>query len=173
MKRSTIAIVLGCALALSAWADSKEERARELISLMQMEAQFEQMQVQMQNMFANLSPSAELSDGERAIRENFQSRMWAITQEEMGWPQLEAHMVELYTTYFSEQELVDMIEFHRTPTGQRMIETMPMITEETMLFSQEAMVRLMPRMQALGEELSAELAEHHQRRAREAEDSTQ
>ncbi len=165
MMKNTLAIVLGCALALSAWADGKEERARELISLMQMETQFEQMQAQIQNMFSNLAPMTDLSDGERAIRENFQSRMWAITQEEMGWRQLEAHMIELYTAYFSEQELIDMIEFHRTPTGQRMIETMPMITEESMLFSQEAMVRLMPRMQALGEELQAELAEYRRQSA--------
>ncbi len=169
MMRSTLAIVLGCVLALSAWADSKEERARELISLMQMESQFGQMQAQMQNIFANLAPMPDMSDGQRAIMENFQSRMLALTREEMGWPQLEAHMIELYTTYFSEQELIDMIEFHRTPTGQRMIETMPMITEESMLFSQEATLRLMPRMQALAEEMQAELAEYRRESAKTEE----
>jgi hypothetical protein len=115
----------------------------------------------MQAMISDLAPTQDWSDQKRAIMDRYRDQMLALTLEELGWDRLEPMMVDLYAAYFTEQEIMDMIAFHRSPTGQRMIETMPMIMEESMLFGQEAMMRMMPRMQALSEEMNAELAQYH------------
>ncbi|MEE4638512.1 MAG: DUF2059 domain-containing protein [Wenzhouxiangella sp.] len=165
MLKVIVAAAFGVVVALPAMAGSKEERARELISLLEINAQFDQIQDQIHLTFSGLFEPKGVSEAERAIRDRFHERMLALTLEELGPQKVEAQMIELYLAYFSEQELVDMIEFHRTPTGQRMIETMPMIMEESIMFSQEGMMRLAPRIQALSDEMEAELAVYHSEKA--------
>lgn len=158
-----LAIILGCTLVPSAWADDKKDLVRELLTLMEMESQFEQWQVHMQGVFDSMATGVQMTEEERVISDSFHARAMALTQEELGWSTLEPVIVELYATYFTEQEIIDMIEFQRSPTGQRMIEATPMIMEEATLFTQEAMLRLMPRLEALAEEWRAEMAEYRQR----------
>jgi len=171
MMKVMVTLLLGLMLAAPVAADSKHERVKELMALMQTGVQFEQTHVQMQSMFMDLVPTEDWSDTKRDIMNRYRERTLAVTQEELGWARMESMMIDLYATYFTEQEIIDMIEFHRSPTGQRMIEVMPMITEESMLFGQEAMLRLMPRMQALSEELTAELEQYRQASAAESEDA--
>ncbi|MGY6553441.1 MAG: DUF2059 domain-containing protein [Wenzhouxiangella sp.] len=147
-------------LAAPAAADSKHERIIELMELMQLESQFEQIQVQMRAMIDNMAPDQEVPAGEQEIIDRYNRKMLDLSQETLGWRPLQAMMIDLYAAYFTEQEIIDMIEFYRTPTGQRTIELMPMIMEESMLFTHEAMATLMPRMQALSEAMNAELAEY-------------
>jgi hypothetical protein len=168
MLKVIVAAAFGVVVVLPAMADSTEERARELIALLEISKQFDQMQDQMQATFSGLFEPEGLSEGERAIRERFDERMLVVTQEELGSEKIEAQMVELYSVYFSEQELIDIIDFHRTPTGQRMIETTPMIMEESMMFFQEGVMRLTPRIQELTNEMQAELATYHRQKAEQA-----
>lgn len=168
MLKTMTTLMLWLLLAVPAMADSKHEHIQELISLMNMEQQMTQMQA----LVGDLSHFEGMSDGERAIHERFQARMQALQLEEFGWHRLEPVLVELYDTYFTEQEIIDMIEFYRSPTGRRMIEISPMITEETMLFVQEASLRIGPRMQDLFKEQQAELAEYR-RQARERAETKQ
>lgn len=147
-------------LASPAAADSKHERIAELMELMQLQSQFEQIQAQMRAMIDNMAPTSEVPAGEQEIIARYNQKMLDLSQETLGWRPLQAMMIDLYAAYFTEQEIIDMIEFYRTPTGQRTIELMPMIMEESMLFTQEAVAKMIPKMQALSKEMASVLAEH-------------
>ncbi len=160
MHKAMTTLILGLLLAAPGWADNKHERIDELIRLTQVEAQFKQMEAQMQAAFIRLVPDQDWSEGKRDIVRGYNDRMSALSREALGWPRMEAMLIELYDHYFTESEIADLIDFYRTSTGQRMTDVMPMIMEESVLFSQEAMARLVPEMHALSEALKAELAEY-------------
>ena len=57
---------------------------------------------------------------------------------------METIVIPIYSKHFTESELRDMISFYRTPTGQKMIRTMPDVVVESMGIMSE---QLMPKLQ--------------------------
>ena len=57
---------------------------------------------------------------------------------------MEAIVIPIYSKHFTESELRDMISFYRTPTGQKMIRTMPDVVVESLGIMSE---QLMPKLQ--------------------------
>ena len=169
MSRIVIALLFGMSLTTSVLADEKRELARELTDLMEVDSQFEQVMDQMGQMFSVQDFGPKMSPGEVAIVERHQLKMFKAMQEAFGGEELRDYMIDLYASYFNEQELKDMIEFHQTPTGQRMIEIMPMIMEDSALHTQEKMMELMPTLQAMSTELQAELFQYRQKQSETAE----
>jgi hypothetical protein len=45
---------------------------------------------------------------------------------------INVHMVKIYDKYFSDEEIKDLIKFYKSPTGQKMINTMPDIQKDIM-----------------------------------------
>ncbi len=45
---------------------------------------------------------------------------------------INVHMVSIYDRYFSDEEIKDLIKFYKSPTGQKMINTMPDIQKDIM-----------------------------------------
>ena len=84
--------------------------------------------------------------------------MIQIMREEMNWSRMEPYMLEAYMNVFDEHEIRDIIVFYRTPTGQKLLDRMPQLMEESMRVTQRMMQDFAPRLQALQEELRIELA---------------
>lgn len=169
MSKVVIALLFGMSLTTSVLADDKRELARELTDLMQVDAQFDQAMAQMGQMFSVQDFAPDMSPGEVAIAERHQKKMLAVTQEVFGGSELRDYMIDLYASYFNAQELKDMIAFHQTPTGQRMIEIMPMIMEDSALYTQEKMMELMPTLQAMSMDLQAEITQYRQQQSQTVE----
>jgi len=169
MLRIVIALLFGMSLTTSVLADEKRELARELTDLMEVDAQFDHVMDQMGQMFSVQDFGPEMSPGETAIAERHQRKMFSAMQEAFGGEELRDYMIDLYASYFNEKELKDMIEFHQTPTGQRMIEIMPMIMEDSALHTQEKMMELMPTLQAMSMDLQAEITQYRQKQSETVE----
>jgi hypothetical protein len=165
MSRIVIALLFGMSLTTSVLADEKRELARELTDLMEVDAQFDHVMDQMGQMFSVQDFGPEMSPSETAIIERHQVKMFTAMQEAFGGDELRDYMIDLYASYFNEKELKDMIEFHQTPTGQRMIEIMPMIMEDSALHTQEKMMEFMPTLQAMSKELEAEITQYRQQQS--------
>jgi hypothetical protein len=45
---------------------------------------------------------------------------------------INVHMVSIYDRYFSDEEIKNLIKFYKSPTGQKMINTMPDIQKDIM-----------------------------------------
>jgi hypothetical protein len=45
---------------------------------------------------------------------------------------INVYMVNIYDKYFSDEEIKDLIKFYKSPTGQKMINTMPDIQKDIM-----------------------------------------
>ena len=60
------------------------------------------------------------------------SEFWkkAISEENVN--DLFNRMIPLYSKYYNEKEINDLIVFYKTPTGKKMVETMPQVMNESM-----------------------------------------
>lgn len=66
---------------------------------------------------------------------------------------IEATIYPLYDKYFTEDELKDLLAFYKTPTGQKLNDTMPQFAAESIRLSQEY---LMPKLNGIFEEIMKE-----------------
>lgn len=66
---------------------------------------------------------------------------------------IEESIYPLYDKFFTEQELHDLVAFYRTPTGQKVVDTMPQLFAESIRVARE---KLLPQITPLLQELIEE-----------------
>ena len=60
------------------------------------------------------------------------SQYWDNSLKHVDYNELVQKLVPVYSKHFTEQEIVDLLNFYNTSTGKKMIEKMPVILEESM-----------------------------------------
>lgn len=65
----------------------------------------------------------------------------------MSWKSLEADFVRIYVETFTAQELRDLADFYRTPTGKKALETMPKLMEKGAKIGQQRVQEHIPELQ--------------------------
>ena len=60
------------------------------------------------------------------------SQYWDNAFKHVDYNELVQKLVPVYSKHFTEQEIVDLLNFYNTSTGKKMIEKMPAILEESM-----------------------------------------
>jgi hypothetical protein len=60
------------------------------------------------------------------------SDFWDDFVNEVDPREIEELLVPIYLKYYTEKELDDMIAFYKSPTGKKMIESMPGVMQESM-----------------------------------------
>lgn len=152
-------LLLATALPLFATEPNPSVRQRELVirlldvtranqaSLAMMDAmmgQFEKQSVE--------AAEAQGADAVAEAKETFEAFRTKMKKLDIETLMQNAY-VQIYSKYFSEQELEDLIAFYTTPLGQKSIETMPDLMREGM----DAAVReLTPKMEQITAEVMAE-----------------
>ena len=75
-------------------------------------------------------------------------------EQNIGWESIRAGLEDMYMRAFSEQELREMNAFYITPTGQKVIERLPMLVQERNAVSLQRLQRnigdLQQRVEAAG-----------------------
>jgi hypothetical protein len=76
------------------------------------------------------------------------SEFWkkAISEENVN--DLFNKMIPLYSKYYTEKEINDLIVFYKTPTGKKMVETMPLVMNESMKIGQKWGMEIGSKIQA-------------------------
>jgi hypothetical protein len=67
-------------------------------------------------------------------------------RENLDFSSLVDALVPVYAKYYTHDEVMQLIEFYRTPLGRKTIDVMPAITEESMAISMEWALRLSQQM---------------------------
>jgi len=68
----------------------------------------------------------------------------------MSWDLIKEDMAKLYAKYYTQQELRDLKKFYVTPTGQKVLTTVPKIAAESIKLSQ---LKMMPHMKELQKDI--------------------
>ena len=60
------------------------------------------------------------------------SEYWDNSLKHVDYNELVQKLVPVYSKHFTEQEIVDLLNFYNTSTGKKMIDKMPVILQESM-----------------------------------------
>ena len=84
-----------------------------------------------------------------------QEEVMAVIREELDSGSFENQIVPVYAKYFSLSEIEELLEFYRTPVGQKTIEVMPLLTQESMQIGQSWGISIGP---TIGQRVSQRMA---------------
>ena len=86
----------------------------------------------------------------RAFSQKFRKRL----AESVDYPKyIREAIFPLYDKFYSEQDLKDIVEFYRTPTGQKLIGTLPQLLAESQTAARDKLLpQIVPIVQQLVEE---------------------
>jgi len=149
-------------------SDEKQKLITEIVNLFKMDTQMAQLTdsilKEMETTYPigyntavdsrpDLTPSekAKLKASSKAsfvsFSEKFRSRL-AGTVDYKKY--IEDAIYPLYDKFYTEQELRDLIAFYRTPTGQKVIETLPQLFSESQIAAREKLVpQVLPILQQM------------------------
>lgn len=119
MKKTIVALLifLGCSLATSAQNKARSGSVKELMELMGMQ----QLMVQMTDMLFEQMRS-QLPDVEPAA--------WNEMKKEISANEIIDLVVPVYEKHFTEAEIRGLIDFYKTPLGQKVIARLPVVMQE-------------------------------------------
>lgn len=124
-------------------------RARETL-----DAVLPQVQASQQQMVAQMTAGQELDEEERAKI----NRVMEITNtrlaETLTWEKMEPLYRDIYARTFTGEDVDAMIEFYASPAGQKTLDKMPQLMQNTMQAVQQL---VMPVLQQLEQDVTAEL----------------
>lgn len=80
----------------------------------------------------------------------------AIMREEMSWQKMKPQYVQLYVETFDQEEVDGLLAFYASPTGQALLNKMPLVLQKSMALSQSLMQSALPKMEAAIKEALAE-----------------
>ena len=60
------------------------------------------------------------------------SEYWDNASKHVDYDELVQKLIPVYSKHFTEQEIVDLLNFYNTSTGKKMIDKMPVILQESM-----------------------------------------
>lgn len=67
---------------------------------------------------------------------NVPDEFWEEFKAEMSSDELMKEIAAVYSKYYSEEEMMDLIQFYNSPIGQKTLEITPALTGETMQIGQ-------------------------------------
>lgn len=154
-------ILLLALFAISSHA-SADEASRKAAALKLLEASrasemMEAVYDSMQPQFEAMAEQMGIDEAQRPVFDRHMVRVFEVMREEMNWEKMEPYMIDAYAKVYTEQELLDLVEFYESPLGQKFMTKMPEMMEVTMEMTQSMMAGFYGRLEGLQAELAADL----------------
>lgn len=80
-----------------------------------------------------------------------------VFQQEFNWTQMRPLYVQLYKETFSQEEVDGLIAFYQSPTGQAMVEKMPLVMQKSSTLMQSRMTPMVEKMRAIIQKSAAQV----------------
>lgn len=113
--------------------------------------------MQVQQMFAQRFEQTKAPASKKAVLDSYQAKANAALDQAIGWNKLKPDMVQLYTSTFSESELKDLVKFYESPLGKKVLEKMPMVTQQSAQLTQQKLESAVPVVNKLLSDMTTEL----------------
>jgi len=99
------------------------------------------------------APNAKQMQALNAMNE----KMLAVLDEELAWSKREPVYVKMYRETFTEEEMLGMLAFYKTPAGQAMINKMPVLMQQVMGSMQTTLADMRPKIEKIQKDFFAEI----------------
>jgi uncharacterized protein len=159
--RILMVLILCCSVASAADNPPSEASIKQLLEVAQAHKLIDTMMAQMDGFMKNVMQQA--TQGQHItpqVQKDIDKRraeMMAAMKELVDWNKLEPMYVRVYQKTFTQQEVDGMVSFYKTPTGQALLNKMPVVMQNTMSEMQQMMAPMMQRIQRMQQEVVAEI----------------
>jgi len=120
-----------------------------------LDAMLPQVEASQQQLIQQMLAGQKLDAKQQALVEKIATRSGTLTREALAWDKMLPVYRQLYGEAFTAEDIQALIDFYRTPAGQRLLDKMPQLMQKTMVAMQQIIV---PMMQQLQQEIARELA---------------
>ena len=161
LKRVLVLLTLFYPVAFAAETRPGEDSIKQLLEVAQVHKLVDSMKIQMDAFMKNAMQQAtqgqSVSPRIQKDIDKRQSELMTVLNEELAWEKLEPLYIRVYRQSFSQEEVDGLIAFYKTPTGQAMINKMPVVMQNTFNELQQRMGPMMRRIQRMQQEVVAEI----------------
>ena len=148
----TLALVAALAFAPAAFAaPPTAAQADRLLEVMRaretVDAILPQVQMSQQQMVVQLTAGQELDAADRARLEQLMQRNQARMVEALAWEKLEPVYRDIYLATFTSEDMDAMIGFYSSDAGQKPLDRMPQLMQNTMAAVQQMVIPMLQEME--------------------------
>jgi hypothetical protein len=142
----------------SARADeaSKARKVEELFAVARLEEMFSQSMTMAMNQVKTSvmqeTRGVNLPPEKTKLLEEMQGKVEAVVRTALSWEQIRPQYINLYAGAFTEEQLDDLLAFYRSPAGQAMVSSSPMLMKKGAEIAQQRMNAAQPELKRLVEE---------------------
>jgi uncharacterized protein len=164
-KRIPVVLLVGslaiASISLAADTPPTEASIKQLLEVVQAHKLIETTMTQMDGFMKKIMEQA--TEGQNLspkIQKDIARRhdeMMSAVSEILDWNKLEPMYVRVYQKSFTQDEVNGMIAFYKTPTGQALLNKMPVVMQNTLNEVQEMIQPIMQRIQRMQQEVVAEI----------------
>ena len=136
MKKLLLILVTICVSGTSYATEATDATAKKLLRVTKAEKMVEASHAQLRPLMEGMIKSSRLSAAEQEkaladFRKNY-PQIEKVFRDELSFEKLEPEYLAIYKATFSEEELVGMIDFYESPSGQAVLNKMPQVIQNTM-----------------------------------------
>ncbi len=131
---------------------SKEEYAKEIIELTDVNKILDQVMAQIKQMQGQMMAQAGISESEKERAMALQDKVQVKMAEAFDMKKIEPKFIDIFTSVYTVEELKAMSDFYKTPEGKSMIEKQPQVLQKSMQVAQNIVQGLLPELQKIIEE---------------------
>jgi hypothetical protein len=136
-------VSLACAQENPPSTNASSPLAEELVSLLGSEKTFDAMKGRMISLMNAQKPPGISQDAWDRVSKQTRQTMESVFSA-MSWDKMKPMIVSLYAETFSTQELQGLVDFYKTPVGQKWIEKQPQLQAQIMEKTQAMVKDVMP-----------------------------
>lgn len=142
-------LLCGPATVFASNPDGRTRLALELMEVSKAASAFEVIEPMLQQQITeSLSSTLSCKSAQPAI-EAVSRDVAAVVGESIDVEKLKVELAAAYAELFDDSELQAMIDFYRTPAGQKMVAHTPELTRKVAAMTQSSMQGMFPRMDAI------------------------
>jgi uncharacterized protein len=161
LKRVLLVLALSCPVAYAIDSPPTEASIKQLLEVAQahklVDAMMAQMDGFMKNAMQQATQGRSVSPQIQKDIDKRQSELMKVLKEELAWEKLEPLYIRVYQQSFSQDEVNGLVAFYKTPTGQALINKMPVVMQNTFNELQQRMAPMMQRIQRMQQDVVAEI----------------
>lgn len=148
-KMIVFALVLLFCLPLSAIADdaSRRQLAEQFLNINKVKDQVDLMYGKIEGIIFSQLEAIDIPDEREKNLQAMQKIALDLLFEGLSWDKLKDEYIQLYADTFTEEELQGIIDFSKSPLGQKMAEKSPILMQRSMEIGRQHAQQVMPQVQ--------------------------
>lgn len=139
---------------------ASKETIDELFKVMQAQKMMDSVYGQMDGIFKRMVQDMNVPESQKPILDSFFVKYNALVKQELSWEKLKDPMAEAYASVYTESEVKGIVEFYKSPAGQKMLAKMPELMQASMGIVKTSVKNMMPKITQLQTELTNELKQN-------------